>query len=116
MWEHYISIDAQGRIIDGYTTAQREPSEGDVYLHDGGAVFELFGRDPYRDLCVVIEGQPVWLYAYDESRVRYRTAEELAADTPAVAPRPSAFQRLEDAEADIETLAMAMAIAFGGDV
>lgn len=116
MWEHYITIDNENRIIDGFTTAQREPSEGDIYLHDGGAVFELFGRDPYRDLYVLIEEQPVWLYAYADGKTRYRTAEELAMDTPVVAPRPSSSQRLEDAAADIETLAMAMTVAFGGEI
>lgn len=116
MYKHYISIDNRGRIIDGFTTAQREPHAEDIFLHEGGAVFELFGKDPGRDLFVPANGIEVPLYAYEGEKPRYRSTAELKADIPDVTPPPSTAQRLEDAEADIETLAMAMTVAFGGKI
>jgi len=114
MFDHYVSVDSQGRIIDGYTTAQHPPAEGDIYLHSGGPVFELFGKDPYRELALEVESGPLWLYLYEDDKPRHRTKAELAEDLPATNPPRSVDERLSDAEADVQTLTEVLNIMLGG--
>ena len=113
MYGHYITIDSENRIIDGFTTAQRQPGEGDIYLHSGGPVFELFGKDPGRLLYTQVEGVKIWLYSYNNGRVRYRTKAELAEDMPKIAPVPTAEERLKSAEEDIKTLGDTLLVMLG---
>lgn len=114
MYEHYITLDSEKRIIDGYTTAQHPPAESDIFLHSGGAVFELFGKDPYRELSLLTQNEPVWLYVYEEGKPRHRTKAELAADLPVTEPPRSVDERLSDAEADVQTLTEVLNIMLGG--
>lgn len=114
MYEHYITLDDKKRIIDGYTTAQHPPAEGDIFLHSGGEVFELFGKDPYRELSLLTKDGPVWLYIYEEGKPRHRTKAELAADLPVMKPPRGVDERLSDAEADVQTLAEVIKIMLGG--
>lgn len=114
MYEHYISIDSAQRIVDGFTTAQKRPTEEDIFLRRGGERFELFGKDPNRELCMRVQGENVWLYAWDGFAPRHRSKQELAADMPPSPPQPTDRERLESLEADTATLAEALKIAFGG--
>lgn len=116
MYEHYITIDAQSRIIDGFTTAQRSPGEGDIFLHEGGEIFELFGKDPNRMLFFFVEGVKVWQYAYEDNKPRNRTTAEIQADMPPIPHVPTPGERLDDAEADIQTLNDTILIMLGGEV
>lgn len=115
MYEHYIRIDEQNRIIDAFTTAQRLPEKGDIYLHDGGPEVEIFPRQPGQPLSLTVQGHVVWLLSYEKGSVRSRTKEELEADMPPVPPAPDTGTRLADAEADIAVLLKAINIMTGGN-
>lgn len=112
MADHYITIDAQGRIVAGFTTADHMPGADDIFLHAGGDNFTLFGRG-IRPLSLDTERGSVWLYAYEGGRVRYRTKEEIAADLPPIEPERPIAERLADTEADIATLVDAINILLG---
>lgn len=113
MYDQYITIDSENRIIDGFTTAQRQPGDGDIYLHSGGPVFELFGKDAGRLLYTQVESVKIWLYSYTDGRVRYRTKAELVGDMPVIEPVPTADERLKSAEEDIKTLGDTLLVMLG---
>lgn len=115
MYEHYITIDAAQRIIDGFTTAQKKPTAEDIFLRRGGARFELYGKDPGRKLSMRVQEKNVWLYAWDGFAPRHRSKQELAADMPPADRPPTDRERIENLEADTQTLAAALLIAFGGE-
>lgn len=114
MYEHYIRIDEQNRIIDAFTTAQRLPEKGDIYLHDGGPEVEIFPRQPGQPLALKNQGTIVWLMVYENGKARNRTKAELEADIPPLPEAPDTGTRLADAEADIAALASVLEILLGG--
>ena len=114
IYKHYIKIDSHCRIIDAFTTAQRQPEAGDIYLHDGGPAVEIFPRQPDLSLSFPARGVEVWLLAYDNGQPRWRTEDELEADMPPAPSVPDTGTRLADAEADIQTLLECINIIVGG--
>lgn len=120
MANHYITLDAQNRIIDGFSDTYRAPAETDILLRsDAGDEFELFGKDPNRRLWMStpsMQGAKVYLYAYENGAPRYRTQDEINADLPALPDTPTPEERLCDAEADIQTLNDTILIMLGGEV
>ena len=114
MYEHYISVDSAQRIVDGFTTAQKRPTVEDIFLRRGGERFELFGKNPNRELCMRVQGETVWLYAWDGFAPRHRSKRELAEDMPQTEAPPTDRERIASLEADTATLAEALMIAFGG--
>lgn len=94
---HYLTVDEQGRILDGWSDGpcpERE-TEGAVMLTDrGGYQFRLAPGGEENPCLVSREGVP--LYAWDGERVTTRSAEEIAADVAALPkPGPTAAQRME---------------------
>lgn len=117
-YEHYIRVDARKRIIDGFSTFDRQPQEGDILLRsDGGEVFDILGDGRWRPLYFLpqaLPDTPIYEYAWTGEAVRTRTEDELMADIPPLPEAPDTGTRLADAEADIAALASVLEILLGG--
>lgn len=91
--KHYINVDEQGRITDGFSDAFRNPSDTDICINArGGYQFRLFPRgEENPPLC---ERHGVALYKYEGGGIVKRTAEEVSADIAALpAPEPTEDER-----------------------
>lgn len=90
--KHYITVDAENRIVDGFSDAFRQPTEKDVCINEkGGYQFRMTYRT------TDIKGETVYrkseenpslfdwngmtpLYKYEDGEVVKRTEEEIEAD------------------------------------
>lgn len=96
--KHYIDVDAQGRIVNGWSDGphpQRQPIEQSVLLTEqGGYQFRLAPGGEENPVLWTMDGIP--LYKYEDGEVRPRTEEEIAADRAAIpSPPPTAQERME---------------------
>lgn len=83
--KHYITVDEQGRIVDGFSDAFRQPAELDICINEqGGYQFRLFPGGEENPFLFEEHGVP--LYKYDGA-VAERSAEEIEADIAAL-PEP----------------------------
>lgn len=85
--KHYITVDEQGRIVDGFSDAFRNPSDTDICIDDkGGYQFRLFPNG---------EENPqlhewrymIPMYKWENDAVTERTEAEIEADIAAL-PKP----------------------------
>ena len=78
--KHYITVDEQSRIVDGFSDAFHQPSETDILLTDkGGYQFRLFpGGEENPSLFEWDSMIP--LYKWEDGEVVRRTEEEIEAD------------------------------------
>lgn len=117
-YEHYIRIDDQNRVVDGFSTFDRQPQEGNILLRsDGGEVFDILGEGLWRPLFFVPPAFPelkVYEYAWTGTEVRRRDDEEILSDIPPLPNVPDTGTRLDSAEADIQTLLECINIIVGG--
>lgn len=117
-YEHYIRVNDADLIIDGFSTYDRQPEEGDILLRsDGGEVFDILGDGRWRPLYFIPPAFPdlqVYEYAWTGESVRARSVKELEADMPPLPPVPDPGPRLDSVEADIETLLLGLEIIMGG--
>ena len=114
-YDHYIRTDDENRIVDGFSTAERLPEDGDVYLHSSvESRFELYPGQIAPPLSFTVQGQRIYDYAYEHGQPRRRSKAELEADMPPVTPVPDTSTRLADAEADIAALASVLDMLLGG--
>ena len=102
--KHYISVDAAGRIVDGFSDAFREPSETDICINEqGGYQFRLYPdgeENPF-----LYEEHMIPLYRYD-GEVKKRTAEEIEADIAAIPDPEEVPSQLDMIEAQVTYTAM----------
>ena len=91
--KHYIAVDANGRIIDGFSDAFRKPGKNDICINEqGGYQFRLFHGGTENPALHVENGIP--LYKYENGEVVMRSAEEIAADVAALPePEPTAEEK-----------------------
>lgn len=100
--KHYISVDGQGRIVNGFSNAFRQPSETDICINEQGSYqFRLFPGGEENPFLFEKHGVP--RYKYDGA-VAERTAEEIAADIAAL-PEPEPTQ-IDQIEAQVTYTAM----------
>ena len=92
--KHYIKVDSSSRIVDGFSDAFRQPTEGCICINEqGGYQFRLLYLvyDPSYELTYhhrVSEENPslfdfehmIPLYKYEGGYVKLRTDEEIEAD------------------------------------
>ena len=118
-YEHYIRVDDQSRIVDGFSTYSRQPEEGDILLRaEGGEVFDILEDGVDRPLWFSPPAYPdgkIYRFAWTGEQVRMRSGEEWASDVPPVPPAPDTGTRIADAEADIAVLLKAINIMTGGN-
>lgn len=106
--KHYITVDALGRIVDGFSDAFRLPSETDICINDnGGYQFRLF-KDGEENpaLCVLHKRHLIPLYKYANGEVKHRSDEEIAADIAAIPDPENEPSQLDMLEAQVTYTAM----------
>ena len=91
--KHYITVDEQSRIVDGFSDAFRQASDTDLCINEqGGYQFRLFPNG-VENPCLFDWDGMIPLYAYIDDKVVKRTEEEIEADRtaiPAVEEQPTA--------------------------
>jgi len=91
--KHYITIDEQNRIVDGFSDAFRQPSDTDICINEqGGYQFRLFHGGEENPALFEREHM-IPLYAYIDGEIVKRTMEEVEADRTAITkpePEPTA--------------------------
>lgn len=97
--KHYINLDAQGRITDGWSDGPhqgRDTTNAICINEQGGYQFRLFPGGEENPPLRTMDGIP--LYRWDGEQVVARTEEEIEADRAAIqkpAPEPSQLDRVE---------------------
>lgn len=87
--KHYITIDEQNRIVNGFSDAFGSPTEADICINEqGGYQFRLF-PDGEENPCLFNFEYMIPLYKYENEEVMLRTEEEIEADIAAI-PEPEA--------------------------
>lgn len=81
--KHYIRVDAQNRIIAGFSDAFKPPLDTDICIaDDGGRHFKLFGVvNPQ-----LINEQGISIYKYVNGDIKRRSVEEIQTDTNLLPP------------------------------
>lgn len=101
--KHYITVDAENRITNGFSDAFYQPTEADICINEkGGYQFRLFPGGEENPSLFDLDGM-IPLYKYESSEVIRRTEEEIEADraelpepTPSPA-EPSVWDELDAA-------------------
>lgn len=76
---HYIAVDGENRVTDGFSDAFRRPDKENVCINErGGYQFRLFPQGEENPRLLDEYGIP--LYKWDSSTVIHRTEEEIEAD------------------------------------
>jgi hypothetical protein len=103
MNKHYITIDANNRIIDGFSDAFRKPSETDICINEeGGYQFRLVIGGEVTEENPILFTMPdaIPLYKYEDDEIVKRSDEEIEEErsqrVPVVVPT------LEERVADLE--------------
>lgn len=95
--KHYITVDGQGRITEGWSDGPfpDKDATGAVCINEeGGYQFRLVPGGEENP--VLLDRQGIPLYKWENGQVVERTQEELAADRAALpTPGPSAAEKLE---------------------
>lgn len=95
--KHYITVDAQGRVTDGWSDGPfpEKDAAGAVCVNaQGGYAFRLTPDGVENP--ALLDGDGIPLYQYADGQVTPRTAAERAADKAALpAPGASLAERLE---------------------
>lgn len=102
--KHYITVDAENRITNGFSDAFRQPTEADICINEeGGYQFRLFPDGEENPSLYDWDGM-IPLYKWDGENVVARTAEEIEADRAAIVrpePVPSDAARIAELEAQL---------------
>ena len=98
--KHYVTVDEQNRIINGFSDAFKQPSETDICINEqGGYQFRLFPDGEENPILFNENGIP--LYEYNAA-VFARTAEAIAADE-AEMPVPEVVPSVSDRVSELES-------------
>lgn len=97
--KHYVTLDEQNRIINGFSDAFRQPSETDICINEqGGYQFRLFPNGEENPMLLNENG--ISLYEYNEG-VFARSKEDIAADE-AELPVPDVVPSVNEKMAALE--------------
>ena len=117
--KHYIAVDDQNRITDGFSDAFRQPSETDICINEqGGYQFRLFPGGEENPALYDWSGL-LPLYKFEDGRVLQRKAEEIEADRAAVpeeTPVPDAQADTDALLIDHELRLTLLELGLGGEV
>lgn len=104
--KHYITTDAQGQIIDGWSNGphpEKDTTDAICTNEEGGYQFRLYLGGEENPNLRTFDGIPLYRYDREKMLVYPRTEEEIAADRAAIpAPPPSPQEQLR---ADVDFLA-----------
>lgn len=102
--KHYIMVDAQGRIISGWSDGpcpDKDVTQAICIDGQGGYQFRLFPGGEENPALYTMDGIP--LYRWDGQTVQLRADEEIGADRTAIPEPPPTAQ--EQLRADVDFLA-----------
>ncbi len=102
--KHYIMVDAQGRIISGWSDGpcpDKDVTQAICIDGQGGYQFRLFPGGEENPALYTMDGIP--LYRWDGQTVQLRADEEIGADRTAIPEPPPSEQ--EQLRADVDFLA-----------
>lgn len=86
--KHYISVDEQGRITDGFSDAFRQPSDTDICINEqGGYQFRLF-QGGEENPALFADPYMIPMYKWENETITARTEAEIEADIAAL-PKPT---------------------------
>lgn len=103
--KHYITVDEQGRITDGFSDAFRSPAVNDICINEqGGYQFRLFPGEKENPKLSEENGIP--LYKYEGGKVIMRSMEEIDADISALPQPEETPSQLDRVEAQATYTAM----------
>lgn len=120
--KHYITVDAENRVVGGFSDAFRQPTETDICINEkGGYQFRINGGE--ENPCLFDFDDMIPLYKWDGEKVVARTEEEIEADRAAIVrpePTPSDAERIAELEAKLkaqdELIDILLGFEEGGDV
>lgn len=98
--KHYITVDDQNRITDGWSDGPHPDRDtaGAICINEkGGYQFRLFPGGE-ENPCLYDWGHMIPLYKYEDGAVIRRTEDEIAADIaaiPEIIPEPTQLDRIE---------------------
>ena len=100
--KHYIAVDEQNRIVNGFSDAFRQPAEDDICINEqGGHQFRLFQGGEENPALYTMDGIP--RYRWDGTQAVLRDEAELEADRAALpTPPPTTEEILLELAADHE--------------
>lgn len=99
--KHYITVDGQNRIIDGWSDGPQRDKDtsGAICINErGGYQFRLFPGGEENPPLRTMDGIP--LYKYVDGAVQERSEEEIEADRALIPPPPPS--EMEKLRADVD--------------
>ena len=93
--KHYIMVDAQGRIISGWSDGpcpDKDVTQAICIDGQGGYQFRLFPGGEENPALYTMDGIP--LYRWDGQTVQLRADEEIGADRTAIPEPPPTAQEI----------------------
>ena len=104
--KHYIVVDEQGRIVNGFSDAFCRPSDTDICINEnGGYQFRLF-PDGEENPALYEREYMIPLYKFEGGAVVKRSAEEIKADIAALPVPEEVPSQLDLLEAQVTYTAM----------
>ncbi len=103
--KHYITVDEQNRVIDGWSDGplRDKPTEGAVCINNKGRYqFQLFPGGEENPPLRTMDGIP--LYKWDGETVHKRSEEDIEADRALIPPPPPS--EMEKLRADVDYIAV----------
>lgn len=107
--QHYIKIDEQGRIVEGFSNGphpKKDATKAICINEKGGYQFKLFPNGEENPMLFDNNGIP--LYKWEENQVKIRTANEIQKDTAKLPLIPPSVQ--EQLRADVDFIALMMGV------
>ena len=99
--KHYITIDEQNRIVNGFSDAFRHPTDTDICINEQGSYqFRLYPGGEENPTLLDWDGM-IPLYKYEDGQVVKRTEEEIEADRETL-PKPEYTPTQEERIAALE--------------
>ena len=97
--KHYITVDEQNRIVNGFSNAFRQPLDTDICINEkGGYQFRLFDvENPF----LFDSNGMIPLYKYENEVVVSRTVEEIEEDRAEI-PSPERSLTLDERVTELE--------------
>ena len=104
--KHYITVDEQNRIVNGFSDAFHQPTETDICINEkGGYQFRLY-QDGEENPSLFDWNGMIPLYKWENSEVVRRTEEELEADRAAIPVPEETPTQLDRVEAQVTYTAL----------
>lgn len=104
--KHYITVDAENRIVGGFSDAFRAPADEHICINEkGGYQFRLFPNGEENPSLFDWNGM-VPLYKYEGGEVIKRTEEEIEAEREAIPAPEEKPTQLDIIEAQVTYTAM----------